>query len=449
MEVKNRNIVVIGAARSGISVARLLRQHGASVFVSDTGEIKSATESLFESEGIEFESGGHTERAYRGDFAVVSPGVPDEAPLVQHYMNTGNHIYSEIEVAAWFCNSPIVAVTGSNGKTTAVEWMAHMWQQAGKKVLVAGNIGKAFSEVVEVTNPDTTVILEVSSFQLDHIHRFKPEISVLLNITPDHLNRYQNSFERYVASKMRIFSNQGSEDQLIYGYDDPLLRNFFDANEVLPQLFAFSAIKRVNRGAGVEEEYLKFFNHQSEDVLMHRNQMGLPGNHNLANGLASALAARAFEVEDEAISESLRSFSGVEHRLELVVDRDGVQWFNDSKATNVNSVWFALDSFDCPITLIMGGRDKGNDYTELIPLIKEKVHTIIAIGEGKDKIESQLGSVAAGFSKADSMEEAVTIARKQSKPGEVVLLSPACASFDMFDSYEERGEIFKKLVLQH
>lgn len=446
MDVAGRNIVIIGAARSGISVALLLHRKGADVFVTDLSSVSDEARARLENEGIAYEENGHSDKAYSGELAVVSPGVPDEAPLVQHYFEKGNRIYSEIEAAAWFCNSPVIAVTGSNGKTTAVEWMADMWRRAGKKVLVAGNIGTAFSEIIPETKPDTTVILEVSSFQLDHIHKFKPEISVLLNITPDHLNRYQNSFERYAASKMRIFSNQDSGDTLIYGYDDPLLRSRFEAEEILPRLLAFSARTKVDKGAGVADELLMFFENQSQEVLMNKNEVGLPGNHNLSNGLASALAARAFEVENEAIRESLRSFSGVEHRLELVSELDGVRWYNDSKATNVNSVWYALESFNSPLVLIMGGRDKGNDYSELRSLVEEKVHTIIAIGEGRDIIEAQLKDSTQNFFKSESLEEAVALAHGSAKHGEIVLLSPACASFDMFDSYEQRGETFKQLI---
>lgn len=448
IDVRNRNIVVIGAARSGVAVAELLASKGAKVFVTDAGQIRPEIKKRFDEAGILYEDGGHSDHSRAGEYAVVSPGVPDEAPLVQFYMQDGNRVYSEIEVAGWFCESPVVAVTGSNGKTTVVEWMAHMWRQDGKKVLVAGNIGKAFSEIIPETAPDTTVILEVSSFQLDHIHKFKPEISVLLNITPDHLNRYQNSFELYAASKMRIYSNQDENDKLIYGYDDPLLRYRFETESVLPELLAFSAEGSVDHGAGVLDDKMMFFENQSQEVLMQRYEVGLPGRHNLSNGLASALAARAFEVNDESIRESLRKFQGVEHRLELVADLDGVRWYNDSKATNVNSVWFALGSFDGPVVLIMGGRDKGNDYSEIKPLIREKVHTIIAIGEGKDKIEDQLGDVTPNFYKSDAMDEAVAMAHRSAKRGEVVLLSPACASFDMFDSYEQRGETFKKLVKQ-
>ena len=447
-DVNNRNIVVIGAARSGAAAAELLSRNGAHVFVTDAGAIKPGVKSRFDEAGIGYEERGHSEQARKGEFAVVSPGVPDEAPLVQYYSDGENRVYSEVEVAAWFCESPVVAVTGSNGKTTVVEWMAHMWRQAGKKVLVAGNIGKAFSEIIPETGPDATVILEVSSFQLDHIHRFKPEISVLLNITPDHLNRYQNSFERYAASKMRIFSNQDRDDKLIYGYDDPLLRQRFETETVLPELLAFSARGAVQHGAGIVDDKMMFFDNQSREVLMNRFDVGLPGMHNLSNGLAAALAARAFEVSDESIRESLRKFQGVEHRLELVAELDGVRWYNDSKATNVNAVWFALGSFDCPVVLIMGGRDKGNDYSEIKPLIREKVHTIVALGEAKDKIEQELGDVAPNLYKTEAMDEAVAMAHRSAKRGEVVLLSPACASFDMFDSYEQRGDTFKKLVKQ-
>lgn len=450
IDVKNKHIVVIGAAKSGVAVAVLLSGKGAHVFVSDAGEIPEVYKSRLVSAGIEFEEHGHSDKSRSAEFAVVSPGVPDEAPLVQYYLKAGKSVNSEIEVASWFTNSRICAITGSNGKTTTASWLAHTWKTAGKKSILAGNIGTAFSDKVSETDEETDVILEISSFQLDHIHTFHPTISAVLNITPDHLNRYQNKFENYVASKMRIMENQNDNDAFIFWYDDPVVKEQLEqrSNQNGPRLLGFSDSQEVPEGAFVRDGKIYFKFDNKEEFLMYVNEIGLPGRHNLQNGMATALAARASEIRNEAIRDSLMTFEGVAHRLELVTEIKGVTWYNDSKATNVNAVWYALQSFDVPMVLILGGRDKGNDYSDLIPQLKEKVHTIIAIGEGRAKIEEQLNDVVPNFETAQSMKSAVKTAQKWAKRGEVVLLSPACASFDMFDSYEHRGDVFKEAVRQ-
>jgi len=447
MQVKGIHIVVIGAARSGIAAALLLKKKGANVFVSDFGRIKDDWKQKLMAAEIEFEENGYSEKAKKADFVVLSPGVPTESPIIQYYLNKGKKVYSEIEAASWFTNQTIVATTGSNGKTTVTNWLDHVWKIAHKNHSVSGNIGIAFSDVV--SKKDEDFILEISSFQLDHIDTFKPDISLLLNITPDHLNRYGNSFKAYAASKFRITENQTENDWFIFNYDDPIIKSHVETlqkKEGAPKLWAFSYINEVPEGAFVRDEHIIFKFNNKEEKLMPVYEVGLSGNHNLNNGLATALAARAAEIKNEAIRESLKSFMGVEHRLEKVRDLDGVKYINDSKATNVNAVWFALDSYQAPITLILGGRDKGNDYSEIIDQIKEKVHTIIAIGESKDRVEEQLGDIAPNFVKAESMMKAVRAAHKVAKRGEIVLLSPACASFDMFDDYEHRGKVFKEEV---
>lgn len=446
-EVKGKHIVVIGAALSGTAAALLLRRNGADVFVSDYREIAEEAKKKLNAAGIPFEENGHTDKAKSGDFVVVSPGVPTESPIIQYYLNYGKEVRSEIEIASWFTESNIIAVTGSNGKTTVANWLSHLWKTAKREHALAGNIGVAFSDVVETNKGD--LILEVSSFQLDHIKTFKPAVSVLLNITPDHLNRYGNSLEAYAASKFRITENQTADDRFIFSYDDPIIQKHVEQlqqKENAPQLWAFSNKKEVREGAFVRNNHIIFKFNNKEEPLMAVEEIGLRGSHNLRNGLATALAARAAEIKNETIRESLRTFTGVEHRLELVRKVDGVKYINDSKATNVNAVWFALDSFNVPVTLILGGRDKGNDYSELEAQIREKVHTIIAIGESKGRIEEQLGEAAPNFVKVETMGGAVRSAQKVAKRGEVVLLSPACASFDMFDSYEHRGKIFKDEV---
>ncbi|MEX0846040.1 MAG: UDP-N-acetylmuramoyl-L-alanine--D-glutamate ligase [Balneolaceae bacterium] len=447
IEVKDKHIVVIGAARSGLAAALLLQKKGADIFVSDFGVISEDAKTKLTAAGISFEENGHTEMAKTGEFAVVSPGVPTETPVVQHYLNKGKEVVSEIEVASWFTQNNIIAVTGSNGKTTVANWLDHLWNTANRDHSLSGNIGVAFSDEIEANNGD--FLLEVSSFQLDHIKYFKPEVSVILNITPDHLNRYQNSVEAYAASKFRITENQTEEDRFIFNYDDPIIQKHVEAlkqKQDAPQLWAFSNENEVPEGAFVRNNYIIFKFNNKEEPLMSVEEIGLRGRHNVSNGLATALAARAAEIKNEAIRESLRSFTGVEHRLEVVREVSGVKYINDSKATNVNAVWFALDSFHVPVVLILGGRDKGNDYSELEAQIRDKVHTIIAIGESKDRVEEQLGKVVPNFVKVETMGGAVRSAQKVAKRGEVVLLSPACASFDMFDSYEHRGKIFKEEV---
>ncbi len=447
MKVAGKHIVVIGAARSGIAVALLLKKHGADVFVSDFGAIKDDWKSKLESKGIPFEENGHSVKAEAGEFAVVSPGVPTESPIIQHYFKDSKAVYSEIEVASWFTDKKLITTTGSNGKTTVTNWIAHCWETAEKDFSVSGNIGTAFSEVVEESSGD--IILEISSFQLDHIDGFKPNISLLLNVTPDHLNRYGNHFEAYAAAKFRITENQTEKDWFIFNYDDPVIKEHVESlhkKEHPPKLWAFSYNNEVPEGAFVRDNNIIFKFNNEEETLMSVFDVGLSGKHNLNNGLATALAARAAEIKNEAIRESLRSFVGVEHRLEKVREVEGVRYINDSKATNVNAVWFALDSFNVPVTLILGGRDKGNDYNEILDQIQEKVHTIIAIGESKDRVEEQLGEAVPNFVKAESMMRAVRAAKKVAKRGEVVLLSPACASFDMYDSYEHRGKVFKDEV---
>ena len=450
-EVRNRHIVVVGAARSGLAAAALLKRKGARVFVTDKNPIGEESKSRMTKLGIPFEEGGHTNEARGAEFLVLSPGVPTQAPIVQEYIKQGKEVYSEIEVASWFNNSPMVAVTGSNGKTTVTSWLDHTWQKAGRDHLTAGNIGYAFSDKVEQTGAGREAILEVSSFQLDHIDTFHPHVSLLLNITPDHLDRYEEDFSKYSASKFRITENQNAEDWFIYNYDDPTIAKHVESLKKKadsPRLLAYSNRQEIgdNQGAFIRNQNIIFKINEEEEVLMPISDVQLSGKHNLNNGLATALAARASEIKNDVIRESLRTFEGVEHRLEHVRTVNGVKYINDSKATNINAVWYALDSIGVPMTLILGGRDKGNDYSELADQIREKVHTIIAIGEARPLIEEQLKNVVPHFETAKTMNDAVRQAKKAAKRGEIVLLSPACASFDMYENYEHRGNEFKKAV---
>lgn len=449
--LSNVAVVVVGAAKSGLAAARLLQRKGAEVFLTDSGVMSDAAKARLTGDGIAFEDGGHTERAFAGEFLVISPGVPTEAPIVQAYLTAGKNVYSEVELASWFDRGRIVAVTGSNGKTTTASWLDHLWTTAKAPHLLAGNIGIAYSDVVEESHEGGASVLEVSSFQLDHIDTFRPNVGILLNITPDHLNRYQYNFENYVASKLRLCENQREGDVFIYWQEDPVVAPLVSALKSkpgAPRFMAFSDESRPEEGIFVRDGQIFFHLNHQEEFLMLVEDLGLRGRHNLHNGLATALAARVSEIKNEFIRESLMRFEGVEHRLENVRILDGVSYINDSKATNVNAVWYALDSVKNPLVLILGGRDKGNDYSELIPQIHAKVHTIIAIGEGKAAIETQLKEHVPTFLVAETMDQAVRMGKKAAKRGETVLLSPACASFDMFENYEHRGREFKKSVNQ-
>lgn len=449
--VTGKHIVVAGAARSGVAAAVLLAQNSADVFVTDAGPIAEHFKKRLSEDNIPFEENGHTDRAYKGEFLVISPGIPSDSSIANAYKENGRQIYSELEMASWFNNNRMIAVTGSNGKTTVVNWLDDMWETAGYPHHVAGNIGTAFSDIVATTASGSDILLEVSSFQLDHIDTFRPKVSMILNITPDHLNRYENSFEKYALSKFRITENQTADDWFIYDADDPTLTNFskiLSERDSSPRQLAFSITHEVEEGMYLDDGKLILTLNQKKETLMEMDEVGLPGKHNLKNSMAAALAARACEISNEDIQESIKRFEGVEHRLELVRVLNGVSYINDSKATNINAVWYALNSYNMPIILILGGRDKGNNYNELNSQLVEKVHTIIAIGEAKEAIVYQLDNVVPDLMEADSLEEAVMISKKRAKRGEIVLLSPACSSFDMFDSYEHRGNVFKEVVNQ-
>lgn len=444
-----QRVTIVGGARSGRAALKLLHSQGASVFLT---EYSSGTQDLltFLQDGAYLhELGGHTERALEADYIILSPGVPSTIPIIQEAIKRRIPIYSEIEAASWFCNAPVIAITGSNGKTTTTSLIGHIFSGQDRKVHVAGNIGKAFSDIVLETRKEDIVVLEVSSFQLDHIQWFRPAVSILLNITPDHLDRYDNKFENYAASKFRIFDNQQSGDALIFNFDDELVRNRISRLAPSRQLhtYGISQKQELRDGAFTREDTLVVRLNQEEEILMRKEDLALKGPHNVFNSLAAAMAARVMEIPSLAVRESLSSFEGVAHRLEFVRTLDEVQYVNDSKATNVNAVWYALESFQQKIVLIAGGRDKGNDYSSLIPLVEDKVRVVIALGESAEKVENELGSHAEQQMKVDTLEQAVQAAHLLAQPGEVVLLSPACASFDMFENYEARGEAFKQAVL--
>ncbi len=444
--VSGKRVAVLGAARSGRAVASLLKRHGADVFVSDAGSITESAQDSFNMEGITYEASGHTELAWQADFVVASPGVPDEAEPMREALLRGTPLYSEIEVASWFCDAHIIAITGSNGKTTTTELLGHLFRKAGRNTFVCGNVGRPFSDDTDRTGPDDLVVLEVSSFQLDHIDSFRPDVSILLNITPDHLDRYNEDIERYAASKLRICENQTGVDTFIFNQDDERIARFIHKRVRGPIALGISITEEIRAAGFLRNSDLMLRINDQEENLMPTEKLALRGRHNVYNSLAAAVAARVVEVRSDVVRESLRSFEGVPHRLETVRDIDGVRYINDSKATNVNALWYALESFTEPVVLIAGGRDKGNDYSGLKSLVQTRVRALITIGEAAEAIQAELGEFTADGVTTESLDEAVKLAHLLARPGDVVLLSPACASFDMFDSYEHRGDQFKQIV---
>lgn len=445
--VQNKRISVLGAARSGAAAAIMLRSLGAEVLVSDSGIIPGDVNSHLRSLGCVLEDGGHTERACDVDFIVTSPGVPGSASPLKTAIRRGISVYSEIEVASWFCEAPVVAITGSNGKTTTTELLGHVFRNSGRRTWVCGNVGTPFSGVTLQASRDDIVILEVSSFQLDHIDGFKPGISILLNITGDHLDRYEQDIELYAQSKLSICRNQDRTDAFIFNADDDRVRVFADGlDESGPICYPISTQRQMGSGGFIRDEILSLIIDNKEEELMHMDKLALRGRHNVYNSLAAAVAARVMEVRSDVVRESLHTFEGVPHRLEQLREVDGVRYVNDSKATNVNALWYAIESFSEPLVLIAGGRDKGNDYSSLRPLIQNRVRALISIGEAAETIHAELGSMAEESVIAGSLGDAVKLSHLLAKPGDVVLLSPACSSFDMFDSYEHRGDLFRQLV---
>ncbi len=447
--VHGKNVTVVGGARSGVAAARLLTRAGARVFVSDNAAAAERMSTALDDIGVQHEFGGHTGRALDADFFVVSPGVPSRVPILRKAAQHRAPIYSEIEAASWFCKAPIIAITGSNGKTTTTSLLGHVFKTAGRAAIMAGNIGYPFSDYVLDTTPEDLVIAEVSSFQLDHIDTFRPRVSVLLNVTEDHLDRYGNDFEAYTQSKLRIYENQREGDTLIFNADDETLRSHHLPAAAEAQGFtalAFGREEEAQCGAFVREGKLVLRLNHKEQILMERDELSLRGPHNLYNSLAAAVAGSVMNIRRDHIRQSLATFEGVPHRLEFVREIDGVRYGNDSKATNVNAVWYALETFHEPVVLIAGGRDKGNDYTMLRDLVRRKVRVVIGIGESAGKIGEELGVAAGSFSKAASMDDALLQARSLAQRGDVVLLSPACSSFDMFKDYEDRGDSFRRVV---
>ena len=444
-DVNGINITVIGLGKSGQGAAKLANYLGASVFVSDSISNSNLKEksNYLESCGIEVELGNHSDKIFDSKLWILSPGVPQNSSILIEAKSMGIQLISEIEFASWYAKHQIIGITGSNGKTTTVNLIEKMCDSESLNPILGGNVGTAFSEIIlnDLENkPNKRLyILEISSFQLEHIISFKPFISVFLNITPDHLDRYLN-MEEYVNAKLNMIMNQTEKEHIIFNLDDDILRN--ELMDVKPQVHGFSLEKRDKIIFNVNAT--KIYS-ENENELIDLKDFALPGKHNLSNALAAATASRLIGVPDEYIKSTMINFKGVEHRLEFVKNIGGVSYYNDSKATNLDSVKVALDSFDNKIYLLMGGQDKGGNFLDLIPYLKNKVKKIITFGQASGKVSKALRD-AVRLKKVEDLKDAVELSHMNAVPGDIVLLSPGCASFDQFSNFEERGFEFKKLV---
>ncbi len=445
MEIKGKKISVIGAVRSGVGAAKLAKNLGAIPFVSDSSPREKLVPwiSKLEAEGISYECGCHSEYVFDCDFIVTSPGVPTDSEILTEASKRKIKIISEVEFASWFCKGKIISITGTNGKTTTTSLMAHSLNECGIKTYAAGNIGCAFSEITRTVKEDQFVALETSSFQLDFIDKFKPFISTILNITPDHLDRYDNSFEKYIASKIKVTDNQNENDFFLFNADDE--NSFSTMKNARVQKLSFSLKKEVPAGAYSRNGKMFFSWFGKTEEVASVNDLFIKGDHNVANALAVLAVAKTLNLPNRKIRESFKSFKGVEHRIEFVRELNGVEYVNDSKATNVDSVIVALKSFNKPIYLILGGKDKGNNYDAIRDLVEKHVKKIYAIGVSAQKVKNYFQEIVDTEIK-DTLEGCVNAAHKEAEPGTVLLLSPACASFDMFTDFEHRGRVFKQAV---
>lgn len=443
--MNTKKIAILGGGESGVGTAILAKQKGYEVLVSDFGNIKETYKKVLTDFEIVWEEGGHSEAAIvTASIVMKSPGIPDTAPIVKTLLSKGIPVISEIEFAARYTEATLVGITGSNGKTTTTMLTGHILEQGGLNVGIAGNIGDSFAKMVALQSIGTYV-LEISSFQLDGVVDFTPHIAVLTNITPDHLDRYNYEFDEYIASKFRIAMNQTSDDYLIYDADDQVLVDWLQKHPVQSKLLPFSLIKKFENGAYIEDNKIHI-NIDNNHFSMTTQDLALKGKHNAKNAMAAATVANLLSIRKATIRESLEGFQGVEHRLEQVLKIGNVKYINDSKATNVNATFYALDSMSSPTVWIVGGVDKGNDYRDLYPLINEKVKAIVCLGVDNAKLMSHFGAMVDIIIETESMSEAVKIAYKVAEKGDNVLLSPACASFDLFDNYEDRGRQFKNAV---
>ena len=440
-------LVVLGGAESGVGAAVLAKVKGFDVFLSDFGEIKEEYAAQLRKWDIPFEQGGHTEAlVLNADEVVKSPGIPSTAPIVRKLTEQGTHIISEIEFAGRYDSAKKICITGSNGKTTTTSLIYYLLQQAGLNVGLGGNIGKGYAYQVATENHDYYV-LEISSFQLDNVYDFRPDIAIITNITPDHLDRYDYKMENYVAAKFRITRNLRPEDCFIFDSDDEITIGHLDKIILHAKMLPFTQKKEVEQGAYVKDEKIIVKYEESESEI-YIKELALGGKHNIYNSMAAALAAKAVDIEDEVIRESLSSFKAIEHRLEPVLSIKDVLYINDSKATNVDSAWYALECQTKPVVWIAGGKDKGNDYSVLEELVRTKVKAIVCMGVDNSKLHASFEGIVGADHMVDTLsaEEAVQAASRFAQAGDVVLLSPCCASFDLFKNYEDRGEKFKEAV---
>ncbi|PZE18568.1 UDP-N-acetylmuramoyl-L-alanine--D-glutamate ligase [Putridiphycobacter roseus] len=445
MVKNNKNIVVLGAGESGVGAALLSQHKGYGVFVSDFGKIKENFKAELIENNINYEEEQHTESTIlNADLIVKSPGIADTVSIVKKALSLKIPVISEIEFAGRFTKAKTICITGSNGKTTTAFLTHHILSNANVNVGLAGNIGKSFARQV-IKDEKDVYVLELSSFQLDGMYDFKADIAILLNITPDHLDRYEYDMQKYVDSKFRICQHLTKADWFIYNADDPIIMAEVAKRNIVANKAPFS-IKTTENVAGYINNNNQLIINLKPELIMSIHDLALKGKHNAQNSLAAGIASKVLEIRNETVRESLQDFKNVEHRLEFVGKVNGIEFINDSKATNVNSTWYALESMENPVVWIVGGIDKGNDYDSLIPLVKEKVKAIICLGEENDKILEAFTGVVDTIVEAKSAYQAVTYGYELAKADQTVLLSPACASFDLFESYEDRGRQFKKAV---
>ena len=438
-------VAVLGAGESGVGAAILAKENSHEVWVSDKGNIDEEYKNVLSNFEIDFEEGYHSEDLiYNADVIVKSPGIPDNITLIKGLNEAGKEVISEIEWAYRYTDANMIAITGSNGKTTTANLTYNIFKRAERNVGLAGNIGFSLAKQVAL-NDCSDYVVEVSSFQLDGIKDFKPKVAVLLNITADHLDRYNYRFEAYAEAKMRICMNQDESDFFIYNADDPVIVDFIKQKRIKAQMLPISLKKKLGKGAFLNGELLNI-NLNNNSLIMSIYELALKGKHNVYNSMAAAVASRVLEIKNETVRQSLVSFKGIEHRLEHVARVDGIDFINDSKATNINSVWYALDSIEGSIVWIVGGVDKGNDYKEIMDLVDNKVKAIVCLGKDNDRIIEAFKDKVVNIHQTTSAEEAVRMAKLVSSAGDTVLLSPACASFDLFENYEDRGHQFKAAV---
>ncbi len=445
MKAQNRLLVILGAGESGVGAAILAKAKGWRVFVSDASPIKLPYQKELQSHDIAFESAQHTMATIlNADLIIKSPGIPEKTELMKAIREKEIQVVSEIEFAGYYSNAKHICITGSNGKTTTTMWCYHILKKAGFNVGLAGNIGQSFAKQVATKSFDIYV-LELSSFQLDDMYDFKADIAILTNISPDHLDRYNYEMQNYIDAKFRILQNQGKSDNFIFNADDPLIAKQMAGFQHHAKLYPFSMHQLQQEGAYADQQQL-YININKQLLTMSIHELALKGKHNTQNALAAGIAARLVEIRTDIVRESLQDFVNVEHRMEFVAKVNGIEFINDSKATNINAAWFALESMEQPTVWIVGGVDKGNDYTELYDLVTDKVKAIVCLGIDNEKIIAAFKDKVATIVEAKSANEAVSYAYQLAAKDETVLLSPACASFDLFTSYEDRGQQFKQAV---